>query len=318
MADPIRLALLHTELARDGPGLLYRDILKGAEDVYRTAQRIAQAQADVVVLLDVDYDLQLLALNALANEIGAQGGPLYPVRFALRPNSGIPTGFDLDRDARTGEPEDAQGFGAFNGEGGMAVLSKWPVEVDSVRDFSDRLWAGFDWASLPKTRDGLFPSPEVYEVQRLSTTGHWMVPIRLPSGKILRLGLYHATPPVFDGPEDRNGLRNADETLFWAHQLADNPDDPLVILGGANLDPERGDGRRSAIRALLKHSVIQDPFPRGTLTVDWSDLGLGSMRTDYILPTRHFDVIASGTIWPDVATEHNSRHALIWVDLALP
>ena len=26
----------------------------------------------------------------------------------------------------------------------------------------------------------------------------------------------HPTPPVFDGTEDRNGLRNADEIRFWA------------------------------------------------------------------------------------------------------
>ena len=30
----------------------------------------------------------------------------------------------------------------------------------------------------------------------------------------------HPTPPTFDGPEDRNGLRNADEIAFWKQYVA--------------------------------------------------------------------------------------------------
>lgn len=295
--------------------MLYRDILKGTDDTQLAARRIALANADITVLLGVDYDFHGLALQALTDEITRQDGPTYPTRFALRPNTGLPTGLDLDGDGRTGEPEDAQGFGAFNGEGGMAVLSRWPVAADKVQDFSHLLWAGFNWASLPASADGLFPSPKVYEVQRLSTTGHWIVPIDLPSGDTIPIAAYHATPPVFDGPEDRNGLRNADETLFWLHHLNITPDVPLIIIGGANLDPDRSEGRRKAIRALLDHPATFDPFPSDSLTVDWTDIGLGRMRTDYILPTRHFDVIDQGTIWPETVSEHESRHALIWVDL---
>ena len=29
----------------------------------------------------------------------------------------------------------------------------------------------------------------------------------------------HPTPPVFDGPEDRNGTRNHDEIRFWADYI---------------------------------------------------------------------------------------------------
>ncbi len=30
----------------------------------------------------------------------------------------------------------------------------------------------------------------------------------------------HPTPPVFDGPEDRNGARNADEIRLWQEYLS--------------------------------------------------------------------------------------------------
>ena len=41
------------------------------------------------------------------------------------------------------------------------------------------------------------------------------MPIRI-GGKTVHFLVSHPTPPVFDGPEDRNGTRNADEIRFWA------------------------------------------------------------------------------------------------------
>ena len=35
-------------------------------------------------------------------------------------------------------------------------------------------------------------------------------------GKTVHFLVSHPTPPVFDGPEDRNGTRNFDEIRFWA------------------------------------------------------------------------------------------------------
>jgi len=129
---------------------------------------------------------------------------------------------------------------------------------------------------------------------------------------------YHASPPAFDGPEDRNGLRNADETLFWVHYLDSHDPDNAILVGGANLDPGRGDGHRGAIRRLLSHPNLQDPFPNGDITVDWTDIGLGEMRTDYVLPSTSLKVLASGTLWPDNRSEIESRHALVWVDIEMP
>jgi hypothetical protein len=58
---------------------------------------------------------------------------------------------------------------------------------------------------------------------------------------------FSATPPVFDGPEDRNWLQNRDELPLWTH-LLDGDLSALpqyfVILGNANLDPMNGDGLR--------------------------------------------------------------------------
>lgn len=311
------MALFHAELNRKAPGLLFRDILRGEGDARLAAQRIASSKADVVVLLGFDYDYHLVALQAFSDLIAEAGGWRYPDLFTLRPNTGLPTYLDMDGDGKTGKAGDAQGYGRFSGEEGMAILSRYPIDREAVQDFSDRLWASFEWADLPEVNGQLFPSGAAYEVQRLSTTAHWVVPVILPNGQTLSVGAYHATPPVFDGPEDRNGLRNADETRFWGKYLDQNPKVPLVIAGDANLDPLRGNGRREAIRELLDHELVNDPFPADTVTVDWSDIDLGHMRVDYILPTNHWTVLDTGTVLPSTANRDESRHALIWVDLAI-
>jgi hypothetical protein len=53
----------------------------------------------------------------------------------------------------------------------------------------------------------------------LSSTAHWIVPIRLPDDTEVSIMAFSATPPVFDGPEDVNGLRSRDELWLWEHVL---------------------------------------------------------------------------------------------------
>ena len=63
-----------------------------------------------------------------------------------------------------------------------------------------------------------FYSPDEVEILRLSSKSHWDVPIRIGK-KTVHFLVSHPTPPVFDGPEDRNGRRNNDEIRFWADYI---------------------------------------------------------------------------------------------------
>ncbi|WP_245243109.1 endonuclease/exonuclease/phosphatase family protein [Pararhodobacter sp. SW119] len=321
----MRLAVLNSGLGRDGPGLLLRDIRRDAPDVLAVRDLIAAARPDVLLLLRIDYDLDGVALGAFAERLAEAGHPM-PHRFAIRPNSGLATGLDLDGDGRLGTPDDAQGYGRFAGAGGMAILSRLPFDDAGVRDHSGFLWRDLPGALLPEHQGRNFPSEEVFAIQRLSSTGHWQVPIVTPAGTRLSLLAWHAGPPVFGGPHARNRRRNHDETAFWHHLLDDAlpmppPDRPFVVIGNANLDPSVGDGIHAAIRNLLAHPALQDPAPTGTRpgadgadrTTAYWPRGPGAMRVSYILPSRDLQVLDSGTIWPD-----EGRHALVWVDIALP
>ncbi|EDM73277.1 hypothetical protein RAZWK3B_03615 [Roseobacter sp. AzwK-3b] len=341
MADSLRLATFHTELEREGPGLLLRDIRRGDDpQVLAVAAVIARARADIIVLQGVDYDMDLLALSALRDSISRRGVQ-YPHLFALRPNTGMPTGLDMDGDGRAGDASDRQGYGAFSGQGGMAILSRYPIDAAKAQDFSGLLWSDLPGALLP-SRDGVpFPSAQAQAVQRLSSVGHWVVPVILPSGPFHVL-TYHATAPVFDGLEDRNGRRNHDETRFWRLYLdgafAPAPVSRFALLGAINLSPSEGEGRKAPLLELLSDPRLRDARPRRPVslrpdpsrradpsldTVDWPPPGPGPRRVDYILPSADLILRDAGVHWPAsgaalAEVEAASRHRLVWVDIDLP
>lgn len=332
----MRIATWNVDLERDGPGLLLRDIDRGTDPQVAAIRRvIATLDADILVLTGFDHDPGLHALTALAGQLAADGHP-YPHRFALNGNNGLPTGFDVDGDGRTLEPEDAMGWGRFPGAGGSAILSRLPIQIAEARDFAPFLWRDLPQALIPPGTD-----PGLAAVQRLSSHGHWQVPVTLPDGHRLDLLIWHATPPVFDGPEDRNGRRNHDESAFWLHLLDGRlpfpaPQAPFVLAGTANLDPQDGDGRPDALRALLAHPALQDPRPRGDHgRIDPGHDGdpaldtalydrLGGLRLAYLLPSADLAVTGAGVLWPrtddPVAAllAVASHHRPVWIDINLP
>jgi len=338
-AETIRIATLNAGLVRAGPGLLLRDILSGKDaQVASMVALVAQVRPDVLLLTAVDHDFRLVTLRALAARLKAAGAP-YPHLFAPPPNTGLPTGLDVDGDGRLGGPRDAQGYGAFAGQGGMALLSRFPIRARAARDFSHMLWADLPGADLPAGPKGWAA------VQRLSSVAHWDVPVVLPDGTTLHLLAWHATTPAFDGPENRNDRRNRDENRFWRLYLDGKlpwpaPKGPLVLLGDANLDPNDGEGDRAAVTALLSHPRLIDPQPAATSggpvgqdvgvnksqrgnpaldTADWRDSGgPGNLRVDYVLPSRDLAVQGAGVVWSAASGANGTRavrHGLVWVDV---
>lgn len=297
----MRIATWHADYSRKGPGLFLKEVIAAEVDL----GPILAARPDVLLLTDVDYDAGHAALAALAERL-AEGGLVLEHRFATRPNTGMPTGLDLDGDGYRGGPRDAQGYGWFAGQGGMAVLSRFPVA--GIADHSGLLWRDVPGSAV-------LPEDRGVELQRLSSSAHWAVSVEAPGGPLTLLTLA-ATPPVFDGPEDRNGRRNRDEVLLWLHvlegKLGDVPEAPLVLMGNFNLDPERGDGLREAARKALAHPRLQDPLP-GRATVTWDKTG--PMRVSYVLPDAGLKVLDAGVTDP---AQDAGPHGLVWVDVAPP
>lgn len=273
-----------------------------------------------------------MALTAFADVAG------FAHAFSMAPNSGLPTGLDIDGNGRLGEARDAQGYGRFRGDGGIAVLSQYPINESGVQDHTAMLWRDLPNAQIPPT-----DTDDVGAVQRLSSTAHWVVPIAAPDGQFDLLASSH-TPPVFDGPEDRNGRRNADELALWMHVLKGDlgqvPHD-FVFAANFNLDPMDGEGRTEVLEALLAHPSLQDPKPRsdgglaasnpdhigdpGLDTADWAETGPGNLRVSYVLPATTWEVVDAGVFWPAAHDPQAALlggdgraagpHRLVWVDI---
>ena len=178
-----------------------------------------------------------------------------------------------------GGGNDAFGFGDFEGQFGMAVLSRYPIDFNKVRTFQKFLWKDMPGAMLPDNPATPAPadwySPAELDVFRLSSKSHWDLPIRINKHKTVHFLVAHPTPPTFDGAEDRNGTRNHDEIRFWADYVSGEDymyDDrgrdgglkhgeSFVIAGDQNSDPVDGDSVDGAIQQLIDNPRIEDPLP---------------------------------------------------------
>jgi len=334
VAETVRVATFNASLTRTGPGLLLRAIEKGKDaQISNVVGIIQHIRPDILLINEFDYDVEMRAARAFQEMLRTQGAAIdYPYWFTTEPNTGRLSGFDLNNDGKTAGPDDAFGYGTFPGQYGMLLLSRYPIRTDETRSFANLLWRDLPGATLPTHADGTpFPSPDAQAVMRLSSKSHWDVPIETPNGP-LHILASHPTPPVFDGPENRNGLRNADEIKFWSlyldgqaiqddtGQTAPIQPRPSVVLGDLNSDPRDGDSSHDAISKLIAHPALQDPAPTsagGTNaaaqgpanknhqtdpaqdTADWNDTrGPGNLRVDYVLPSKDLTVIDAGIFWP--------------------
>lgn len=343
----LRVATYNLSLNRNAPGQLVADLSTGTNAQAKTVAEIIQrANPDVVLLNEFDYveggvAADLFRDNYLEVSQGGADPVDYPYAFVAPSNTGIPSGFDLNNNGVIAGGDDAFGFGLFEGQFGMAVLSKYPIVLDEVRTFQHFLWKDMPGALLPD--DPATPEPadwysaEELDVFRLSSKSHWDVPIEVGRNTVHVLAS-HPTPPTFDGPEDRNGLRNHDEIRFWADYVKPGkasryiyddagmtgglkPGESFVILGDQNADPLDGDSVDAAIQQLLEHPRITDPMPasegaveaamlqaganlahRGDPRFDTADFNdnpaPGNLRADYVLPSRDLRVLDAGVFWP--------------------
>lgn len=299
-AESVRIALWHEALSRAGPGVLLRDLQRADPDLLALASHVRTADPDILVLTKIDFDARGLAARAFGDLI--EEGRFTHI-MPLRSNEGVRSGIDLNGDGWSGDPDDAHGYGWFPGQGALAVLSRYPINVHEAQTFNDMLWK-----DLPGTH--ILPSDIGHDVQRLSSGGHWVVPVSVGTGQLTLL-VGHSGPPVFDGPEDRNGRRNLDELALWSRIIVQEKHQDLVFAANTNLDPRAGDGYRQAMAKFLSSGVFQDPLSN-TPTAMWDDPG--PMRVSYLLPSANLSV-ADARLWPLIP---DTTHHLITLDIDLP
>jgi hypothetical protein len=346
-SSPVRFATFNASLNRNFEGQLITDLSTPSNAQARTVAEIIQrTRPEVLLINEFDFDSAGLALDLFQDNYlsaGQNGADpiLYPYRYTAPSNTGIPSGFDLNNNGVVGGPDDAFGFGFFPGQFGMAVYSQHPILTSQIRTFQHFLWRDMPGAMLPDDPATPAPadwySPEELAAFRLSSKSHWDVPVRIGE-RVIHFLVSHPTPPVFDGPEDRNGTRNFDEIRFWSDYLQPGrtsqyiydddgkrggikPGSLFVIAGDQNSDPLDGDSIPGAIQQLLEHRLVNTkltPASAGAVeaallqggantthrsnpafdTADFSDVAPGNLRADYVLPRKNMRMVDAAVFWP--------------------
>jgi hypothetical protein len=342
----VRFATFNASLNRNFAGQLVADLTTTNNVQAKTVAEIIQrTRPDVLLINEFDFvengvAAELFQDNYLSiSQNGAE--PIeYGYYFVAPSNTGIPSGFDLNNNGVVAGPDDAFGFGFFPGQFGMAVYSRYPIDYASIRTFQFFLWKDMPGAMLPDDPNTPAPadwySPEELDVFRLSSKSHWDVPIQI-GHKVVHFLVSHPTPPVFDGPEDRNGTRNFDEIRFWADYILPSrsgyvyddqgnfgglkPGAMFVIAGDQNSDPLDGDSIPGSIQQLLDHPLVNTrvtPSSEGAVqqsllqggantthlsdpafdTADFSDTAPGNLRADYVLPRKNLQIVDAAVFWP--------------------
>lgn len=342
------------------PDLLAQLLAEGQHpQIKNIASIIQHVRPDILLLNEFDFiedperGVKLFQKNFLQHSQHQQAVIDYPYFYYAPVNTGQPSGFDLDNDGTISTAgADAWGFGKYPGHYGMLVLSRYPLKLEESRTFKNFKWK--DMPNFQKTvkADGSdWYSQEAWQEMPLSSKSHWDL-VADVKGTPVHLLISHPTPPVFDGPEDRNGKRNHDEVRFWVDYLTKGKssyiyDDKglkggltgnqrFVILGDLNSSTLDGDSDKNAIGALLSHpSVAQNATPTSTGgKINSPHIAHGNthtsawrMRADYALPSSFgFKVKNTGVFWPVAGEalyetvsdrESSSDHRLVWVELEI-
>lgn len=317
-----------------------------AEGLARTLQ---QTRPDVVVLTNVDVDAAGDVVDALRSgylEVPQDGsGALeYPYAVTGTSNAGVPSGADLDNDGAVGDAGDALGYGAFEGQGSMVVLSRLPIDQPAVRTFTN-----LTWASAPDSHIGERGYSQLIEgMLPLASTSLWDVPVTI-QGTTVHIVATSATSaenaPGADALRQRDQMRLLKDYVENAKSVSGLADDQdrrgglldssaVVVAGNLGADAAGESASSLAVRDVVKSPLLTDPVPGvgGTAVggFGWMDplyrvlsqsrdatrLDENSTsRQDYVLPAKDLKVTGSGL--RDVPSQDADSQRLVWVSVDL-
>ena len=194
------------------------------EQLIAAAEIIRKINPDVLVINEIDHDIEAMnsgkdiSLNAHRfNDTYLDHGENslhYPYVYVAPCNTGFLAGKDFDNNGKVATEADrgsrdhggdCYGYGSYPGQYSMAILSRYPLQIEKTRTFQKFLWKDLPENLIPTE----WYSADEIEIFRLSSKSHWDVPVQIGE-KTIHLLVSHPTPPVFDGEEDRNGRRNYD------------------------------------------------------------------------------------------------------------
>lgn len=331
------------------------------QQIKNIAEIIQRINPDIILLNEFDLLSENDGVKAFKThylEVEQQGeAPIFfPYHYVNSVNTGMPSPFDLNNDGkRQGYGNDAYGYGLYEGQYAMVVLSKFPIVTEKVRTLQYFKWRDMPNALRPSIQGKSVDQQYWYDDAewadfRLSSKSHWDIPVNVYGTQIHLLAM-HPTPPNFDGDEDRNGKRNHDEIRLMADYLSpqtsqyiydDNgqrgglqANTRFIVLGDLNATDVGEKHRLGVIEQLTENPLVNNtviPVSEGAKEANAAAYAnrytaYWGARADYVLPsTFGFEVNAAGVFWPAKDNplhrlvkdrKASSDHRLVWVDLSI-
>jgi len=310
----LRVATIQANLTGDTADGLEEKLMGGTNSqAAQVADSLSAADADVVVLTNMDAEqgavdtFKNLYLNNIADD---RTDVDYPYSYLAVGSKGLQSGADLNADGVIGSAEDAWGQGAFEEQGSIVVLSKYPVDEGKITAVSKLKWQQVENDQLHHT--GL--SGVLAASIPVMSTGLWDIPIDYRGQQV------HVVATQTE-PEGRNRefsqARHADELKVisdyvagkdYVHTDSDGHAEGLggekfVVAGALDLQDSSADRLEPFLQGLAREDALNDG---------------GS----YLVPDSSWEVTGQGRIEQReplleeaVPNDVEEPGSLIWIDI---
>lgn len=314
----LRVATIQANLTGDTPEELPAALMRGTDrQAAQVADKISSANADVVVLTDMDATQGAVdALNEnYLNNLGDDRTDVdYEYSYLAVGSKGLQSGADLNADGVIGSAEDAWGQAAFAEQGSIVVLSKYPIAQEQVTSVSQLKWHDVANDMLHHTD---FSGVLAASIPVMST-GLWDIPIQY-RGEPVHILATQTQPDAQD--EEFAKARQVDELKVIDGYLSGENyvrtdegepaegvgEDRFVIAGALGLQDGSAD-RVDPFLAELKHATTVDDSGSYLVPSEtWQVLGQGRINANQPSTSQALP----GTV-PDFAKESSP---LIWADI---
>ena len=282
--NTVRFATYNASLNRNVAGQLIQDLATpNNTQAANVAEVIQRERPDVLLINEFDFDAGGVALarfqdNYLSVPHNGAAAIDYPYAFTAPSNTGIASGFDLNNfggvvttPGAPGYGDDALGFGAFPGQFGMAVYSKYPIDEAAVRTFQNFLWKDMPGNSRCRPEGlvhhrGAGHAARVVQVALgpadLDRQAHRALPGRATRPRRCSTAPRTATAGATStrsgcGPTTSRRARAATSTTTQGVRGGLAPGESFVIAGDQNSDPLDGDSIPGSIQQLIDSPLRQ-------------------------------------------------------------
>ncbi|MEG2715513.1 MAG: endonuclease/exonuclease/phosphatase family protein [Glutamicibacter sp.] len=314
----LRVATIQANLSGETPQELPANLMRGSDrQAAQVADKISSANADVVVLTDMDATQDAVdALNDqyLNNPDDARADVEYGYSYLAVGSKGLQSGADLNADGVIGGAEDAWGQAAFAEQGSIVVLSKYPIAQDQVTSVSQLKWQDVANDMMHHTD---FSGVLAASIPVMST-GLWDIPIQY-RGEPVHILATQTQPDAQD--QEFAKARQADELKVLTGYLAGEDyvrtdegeqaegvgEDRYVIAGALGLQENAADRVEPFLQGLKRANALNDSGSYLVPSATWQVLGQGRIQehppsSSQPLPGTVPDLVkaSSPLIWTDV------------------